>query len=150
MKGTTCFRSFSIGNDLFTTLFTAQMGRGKIQLGAFTSFLAPRFFRALPHFFSEGQKSFVTRMIRRTIGSSFFLVQNLDGVRVVNASFGNFTAVRKSLVQWLTESRFGISKFGIPIKIRSLMSAGIGCNSLWVVIYCTQILFVILGTFSVL
>jgi hypothetical protein len=36
-KGTTCFRSFSIGNDLFTTLFTAQMGRGKIQLEAFTS-----------------------------------------------------------------------------------------------------------------
>ena len=36
-KGTTCFRSFSIGNDLFTTLFTAQMGRGKIQLQAFTS-----------------------------------------------------------------------------------------------------------------
>jgi len=25
--------------------------------------------------------------------------------------------VRKSLVQWLTESRFGISKFGIPIEI---------------------------------
>jgi hypothetical protein len=28
----------------------------------------------------------------------------------------------------LTESRFGISKFGIPIEIRSLMYAGIGCN----------------------
>jgi hypothetical protein len=27
--------------------------------------------------------------------------------------------VRKSLVQWLTESRFGISKFGIPIEIRT-------------------------------
>jgi hypothetical protein len=25
------------------------------------------------------------------------------------------------LVQWLTESKFGISKFGIPIEIRSLM-----------------------------
>jgi hypothetical protein len=25
------------GNDLFTTMFTAQMGRGKIQWGAFTS-----------------------------------------------------------------------------------------------------------------
>ena len=33
------------------------------------------------------------------------------------------------LVQWLTESRFGISKFGIPIEIRSLMYAGIGCAS---------------------
>jgi hypothetical protein len=32
------------------------------------------------------------------------------------------------VVQKLTESRFGISKFGIPIEIRSLMSAGIGCN----------------------
>jgi hypothetical protein len=31
-KGTTCCRSFSIGNDLFTTVFTVQMGRGKIQL----------------------------------------------------------------------------------------------------------------------
>jgi hypothetical protein len=36
-KGTTYFRNFSIGNDLFTTIFTAQMGRGKIQWGAFTS-----------------------------------------------------------------------------------------------------------------
>jgi hypothetical protein len=36
-KGTTCFRSFSIGNDLFTTLFTDQMGRGKIQWGPFQS-----------------------------------------------------------------------------------------------------------------
>jgi hypothetical protein len=35
-KGTTCFRSFSIGNDLFTTVFTAQMGRGKIQCGVFS------------------------------------------------------------------------------------------------------------------
>ena len=32
------------------------------------------------------------------------------------------------MVQKLTESRFGISKFGIPIEIRSLMSAGIGCT----------------------
>ena len=36
-KGTTCFRNFSIGNDLFTTMFTVQMGRGKIQWAAFTS-----------------------------------------------------------------------------------------------------------------
>jgi hypothetical protein len=35
-KGTTCFRNFSVGNDLFTTFLTAQMGRGKIQ-AAFTS-----------------------------------------------------------------------------------------------------------------
>jgi len=32
------------------------------------------------------------------------------------------------LVQWLTESRFGKVKFGIPIEKRSLMSAGIGCR----------------------
>jgi hypothetical protein len=32
------------------------------------------------------------------------------------------------LVQWLTESRFCKTKFGFPIEIRSLMSAGIGCT----------------------
>lgn len=32
-----CFRSFSISKDLFTTFFTSQMGRGKLQLEAFTS-----------------------------------------------------------------------------------------------------------------
>jgi hypothetical protein len=32
------------------------------------------------------------------------------------------------VVQKLTESRFGIPKFGIPIEIWSLMSAGIGCT----------------------
>ncbi len=37
VKGTQCFRNFSISNDLFTMKFTAQMGRGKIQWGAFTS-----------------------------------------------------------------------------------------------------------------
>ena len=37
--------------------------------------------------------------------------------------------VQKKVVRKLTESRFGISKFGIPIEIWSLMSAGIGCNS---------------------
>jgi hypothetical protein len=35
VKGTPCFRNFSIGNDLFTTMFTAQMGRGKLHLGVF-------------------------------------------------------------------------------------------------------------------
>ncbi len=34
------------------------------------------------------------------------------------------------MVQKVTESRFGISKFGIPIEIRSLMSAGIDCTFL--------------------
>ncbi len=33
------------------------------------------------------------------------------------------------MVQKLTESSFGILKFGIPIEIWSLMSAGIGCSS---------------------
>ena len=32
-KGTQCFRNFSISNDLFTTIFTAPMGRGKIYCG---------------------------------------------------------------------------------------------------------------------
>jgi hypothetical protein len=35
---------------------------------------------------------------------------------------------RYILVQWLTESRFGKTKFGIPIEKMSLMSAGIGCK----------------------
>jgi hypothetical protein len=34
------------------------------------------------------------------------------------------------VVHKLTESRFGIPKFGIPIEIWSLMSPGIGCNSI--------------------
>ncbi len=33
-----------------------------------------------------------------------------------------------TVVQKLTESKSGIPKFGIPIEIRSLMSAGIGCS----------------------
>jgi hypothetical protein len=37
MKGTQCFRIFSISNDLFTTIFTAQMGRGKLQFWVFTA-----------------------------------------------------------------------------------------------------------------
>ncbi len=32
------------------------------------------------------------------------------------------------MVQKLTESKFGIAKFGIPIEIRSLISARIGCS----------------------
>jgi hypothetical protein len=40
-KGTKCFRSFSIGNDLFTTGFTAQMGRGKIQWGFTRKYFYP-------------------------------------------------------------------------------------------------------------
>ena len=35
LKGIPCFRNFSIGNDLFTTMFTSQMGRGKLHLGSF-------------------------------------------------------------------------------------------------------------------
>jgi len=54
-------------------------------------------------------------------------------VRLSNFGMPNFDSVNFStnrVVQKLTESRFGISKFGIPIEIRSLMSAGIGCNEL--------------------
>ena len=40
------------------------------------------------------------------------------------------------LVQWLTESRFGKVKFGIPIEKRSLMSAGIGCTMM-MIFYCS-------------
>ena len=36
VKDTQYFRNFSISNDLFTKTFIAQMGRCKIQWGAFT------------------------------------------------------------------------------------------------------------------
>ena len=67
---------------------------------------------------------------------------NLDCTSKEISIQSTIVPVRKTLVQWLTESRFGISKFGIPIEIRrygtrlgdlenkqpteSLMSAGIG------------------------
>ncbi len=41
-----------------------------------------------------------------------FEMPNLDSVN-------HCTSKENQLVQWLTESRFGISKFGIPIEIRS-------------------------------
>jgi len=61
---------------------------------------------------------------------------NLDCTSKEISIQSTIVPVRKSLVQWLTESRFGISKFGIPIEIRSLkinnqqresLMYGIGC-----------------------
>jgi len=61
-------------------------------------------------------------------------------LRISNAEFRNLDSVNHctskempnldsvNLCTSKTESRFGISKFGIPIEIRSLMSAGIGCK----------------------
>jgi hypothetical protein len=43
---------------------------------------------------------------------------NLDCTSKEISIQSTIVPVRKSLVQWLTESRFGISKFGIPIEIR--------------------------------
>ncbi len=40
------------------------------------------------------------------------------------------------VVQKLTESKFGILKFGIPIEIWSLMSAGIGCMMIFFPLWC--------------
>ena len=51
-------------------------------------------------------------------------VVNLQGGKPVAIPSEKPVAVRKSLVQWLTESRFGISKFGIPIEIRSFGARG--------------------------
>ena len=48
-----------------------------------------------------------------------FEMPNLDCTSKEISIQSTIVPVRKSLVQWLTESRFGISKFGIPIEIRS-------------------------------
>ena len=68
---------------------------------------------------------------KRTIITRRHETPNLDW----NAEFRNAESRFSQLlyhgqtlvVQKLTESKFGIPKFGIPIEIRSLMSAGIGC-----------------------
>ncbi len=56
---------------------------------------------------------------------------NLDGIAEFRNAETRFSQLLykkgKLAVQKLTESRFGIPKFGIPIEIRSLMYAGIGC-----------------------
>jgi hypothetical protein len=92
-KGTTCFRSFSIGNDLFTTVFTAQMGRGKIQWGAFTSPRERIRFRVLKSKnLSEIRKeqSFSKTCSKETLGHpgkySVRAVQSVDVVECATAS----------------------------------------------------------------
>ena len=60
--------------------------------------------------------------------------ENLDSVNHCTSKEISMEIKRYLLVQWLTESRFGKTKFGIPIEKRSLMSAGIGCtgrSGLW-------------------
>ena len=51
------------------------------------------------------------------IGMPNFEMPNLDCTSKEISIQSTIVPVRKSLVQWLTESRFGISKFGIPIEI---------------------------------
>jgi len=45
-----------------------------------------------------------------------FEIPNLDCTSKKISIQSTIVPVRKSLVQWLTESRFGISKFGIPVN----------------------------------
>ena len=60
-------------------------------------------------------------------GIPYFLLPNLDSVNHCTSKYLFISILISLLVQWLTESRFGKTKFGIPIEKRSLMSAGIGC-----------------------
>ncbi len=62
------------------------------------------------------------------IGMPNFVLPNLDSVNHCTSKEISMEIKRYLLAQWLTESRFGKTKFGIPIEKRSLMSAGIGCN----------------------
>ena len=70
---------------------------------------------------------------RISIGMPNFEMPNLDCTSKEISIQSTIVPVRKTLVQWLTESRFGISKFGIPIEIRSLRYLclwGLVCDSL--------------------
>ena len=51
-----------------------------------------------------------------------FVLPNLDSVNHCTSNEISMEIKRYLLVQWLTESRFGKTKFGIPIEKRSLMS----------------------------
>ena len=63
-------------------------------------------------------------------GMPNFVLPNLDSVNHCTSRYLFISILISLLVQWLTESRFGKRKFGIPIEKRSLMSAGIGCTIL--------------------
>jgi len=67
--------------------------------------------------------------LRISIGMPNFEMPNLDCTSKEISIQSTIVAVRKSLVQWLTESRFGISKFGIPIEIRSRHFGARGMSS---------------------
>ena len=61
-------------------------------------------------------------------GIPYCLLPNLDSVNHCTSKYLFISILISLLVLWLTESRYGKTKFGFPIEIRSLMSAGIGCN----------------------
>jgi hypothetical protein len=63
--------------------------------------------------------------LRISIGKPNFVLPNLDSVNHCTSKEISIEIKRYLLVQLLTESRFGKTKFGFPIEIRSLMSAGI-------------------------
>jgi len=55
-----------------------------------------------------------------SIGMPNFVLPNLDSVNHCTSKEISMEIKRYLLVQWLTESRFGKTKFGFPIEIRSL------------------------------
>jgi hypothetical protein len=54
-----------------------------------------------------------------SIGIPYFLLPNLDSVNHCTSKYLFISILISLLVQWLTESRFGKTKFGFPIEIRS-------------------------------
>jgi hypothetical protein len=57
--------------------------------------------------------------LRISIGKPNFVLPNLDSVNHCTSKEISIEIKRYLLVQWLTESIFGKTKFGFPIEIRS-------------------------------
>jgi len=60
-----------------------------------------------------------TERLRISIGKPNFVLPNLDSVNHCTSKEISIEIKRYLLVQWLTESIFGKTKFGFPIEIRS-------------------------------
>ena len=61
-----------------------------------------------------------------------FVLPNLDSVNHCTSKYLFISILISLLVQWLTESRFGKTKFGFPIEIRSTSSLALLCVCVWV------------------
>ena len=64
-------------------------------------------------------------ILRISIGMPNFEMLNLDSVLLVQWLTESRFGI-SLLVQWLTESRFGISKFGIPMRGEKNEQQGVG------------------------